>query len=63
VSDLLHASSRMLDHMAGLLADGDETTLRALLERARTKRRGLFQNTPSADAAAHAQQSGSTPPK
>jgi prephenate dehydrogenase len=42
VAALMRACSRWLDHLAELIADGDESALRAALERAATKRRELF---------------------
>ena len=44
VANLMRACSRQLNHLADLIASGDETTLRATLERAATKRRELFKS-------------------
>ena len=44
VANLMRACSRQLNHLADLITSRDETTLRATLERAATKRRGLFKS-------------------
>jgi prephenate dehydrogenase len=42
VIEMLRAYSRQLDTLTDLIADQDETALRAVLERAATKRREMF---------------------
>jgi prephenate dehydrogenase len=44
VTDLMRACSRQLNHLADLIASGNETTLRTKLERAATKRCELFKS-------------------
>ena len=44
VADLMRACSRQLNHLADLIASGNETTLRTKLERAATKRCELFKS-------------------
>jgi prephenate dehydrogenase len=44
VADLMRNCSRQLNHLADLIARGDETTLRATLARATTKRCELFKS-------------------